>query len=93
MANTGLVGIIDGLFVTPGTIMLGMARKKPEASDKPKKRPPSRDKLRNLVVPDDYYEGLAKYAERESDADTKRSVSWAGRVAIRRFLQSEGLIP
>lgn len=61
---------------------------------KPKKpRPPSRENTRYVAIPLGMYNGLAAYAKSRSDADDTKSVSWAGRVAIRRFLVENGINP
>jgi hypothetical protein len=58
-----------------------------------KKRYPSREKTRYVALPLDLYEVLEKYAKSRSDEDDQKSVSWAARVAVRRFLTGEGLWP
>ena len=70
-------------------------RKKPTDGngEEPKKRYPSREKTRYVALPLELYEALEGYAAKRSDEDDTRSVSWAARVAIRRFLVGEGLWP
>jgi hypothetical protein len=60
---------------------------------KPKKRYPSREKTRYVALPRDLYAVLEQYAKSRSDEDDQKSVSWAARVAVRRFLSGEGLWP
>lgn len=62
-------------------------------SDEPKKRPPSREKTRYIALPKALHEALARYAKDHSDEDEDRSISWAGRKAVRDFLQREGYWP
>lgn len=65
--------------------------KKPEGQEP--KRYPSRENVKYLAVPAELYEALARFAKSKSDEDDKKSVSWAGRVALRKFLTQEGFWP
>jgi predicted Zn-dependent protease len=74
--------------------MSGVAKKTPkQPTDDEPKRYPSRDKVRYVAIPLELHEALDKYAKDNSDEDNVKSISWAARVAIRRFLRSEGLLP
>lgn len=64
-----------------------------EGKGEGKKRYPSRENTRYLAVPRAIYEALERYARSRSDEDEAKSVSWAGRVAIRKFLTAEGFWP
>lgn len=76
-----------------------MARKKKsdDASNTeqnvPKPKYPSRTKTRYVAIPKDMHDALVRYAQSRSDEDDRKSVSWAARVAIRKFLTAEGLWP
>lgn len=76
--------------------MKSMAKKRtppnpPEPPEEgPKKRYPSRDRIRYVAVPVHLYELLEKYASDHSDQDTQRSVSWAARRVVRIGLEQEG---
>ena len=78
-----------------------MAKRKNKSDDAPssdqpeegkRSRPPSRENTRYVGLPLTLYTALQKYAEDHSDEDTKKSASWAARVAIRRFLKDAGYI-
>lgn len=86
---------------------MGVMAKKPPSPDQPedastgsaqpsdgeqKKRPLSRENTRYLALPVKLYELLEQYAADQSDEDTKRSISWAGRKAVRKFLEEEGYL-
>lgn len=74
--------------------MLGMAKKRPTGSDQPgKKRYPSRENTKYVAIPLELHEALQAYADSRSDEDDKKSVTWAARVAIRKFLTDIGLWP
>ena len=80
------------MVVQPGdeeATMVDVAKRKkpdqPESSPAPE-RPPSRENTRYIAIPLDLYEALQRFAESRSDEDDKKSISWAGRVAIRKFL-------
>lgn len=76
-----------------------MARKKksddaPNTENQVSKRTyPSRAKTRYIAVPEELHDALAAFAESRSDEDEKKSISWAARVALRKFLTSEGFWP
>lgn len=55
--------------------------------------PPSRANLKYLAVPRAYYEALEEIAQESSTPDMEFSVAWAGRIALRRFLEQEGRLP
>lgn len=69
-----------------------MAKKKPPTSG-PKKRYPSRDNYKSLSLSKELYEGLQAYAESRSTEDDKKSVSWAARAIVRKFLSEQGILP
>ena len=73
--------------------MLSMSKPRKADADAAKKRYPSREKLRYVAIPVELHEALQRFAASRSDADDEKSVSWAARVAIRRFAVAEGLIP
>jgi hypothetical protein len=77
-----------------------MAKKKPVNKspspvepEVPAKRYPSRDKIRYVGIPVELHEALEQYAQSRSDEDDVKSISWAARVCIRRFLTDEGFWP
>lgn len=73
--------------------MKGMAKKKQPNEDTGKPRYPSRENVKYVAIPKALHEALERYAESRSDEDDKKSTSWAGRVAIRKFLTEEGFWP
>ena len=79
--------------------MVRMAKRKGKAGEgesgegTPRKRYPSREKTRYVALPLDLYAVLEQFARSRSDEDDQKSVSWAARVAVRRFLTGEGLWP
>jgi hypothetical protein len=76
-----------------------VAKKKPKPEPptppetEPPKRYPSRENVRYLGLPADLYAALERYARSKSDEDDSKSVSWAGRRAVRKFLVDEGFWP
>lgn len=60
---------------------------------KPKATYPSRAKIRYVGIPKEIHEALERYAQSRSDEDEEKSVSWAARHAIRKFLTGEGFWP
>lgn len=44
-------------------------------------------------VPLELYEALRRYAQAHSDEDLTRSISWAGRRGLEKFLETEGFWP
>jgi hypothetical protein len=80
--------------------MSAVAKKKKPAESDPnppggpgKRRYPSREKVKYIAIPAEMHAALEKYALSRSDEDDQKSINWAGRVAIRRFLTQEGLWP
>ena len=65
-------------------------RKPPEPDEQPGNVPLSRKNTRYLAVPADLYDRLDKYRASKSDEDDDKSMSWAARHALRRFLESVG---
>ena len=65
----------------------------PQDDDKGKEPYPSRKNTRYAGLPVKLYAALARYAKDHSDEDEERSISWAARVAIRKFLSDEGYWP
>jgi hypothetical protein len=76
---------------------MGLMSKKKPPEEPPegggKKRYPSRENVRYVAVPLALHRALELYAEKHSNEDEKKSVSWAARVMIRRGLVGEGLWP
>jgi hypothetical protein len=58
-----------------------------------KRRPPSRENLRYVAIPLQLHQALEQYAKDHSNEDETKSISWAARVAIRKFLVAEGRWP
>jgi hypothetical protein len=58
-----------------------------------KKKYPSRANIQYVAIPLRFHDAPAEYARQHSDEDDEKSVSWAARVALRRFLTAEGLLP
>ena len=62
----------------------------------PRRKKGQRDQAYNyslVAIPLALYEALSRYAEDKSDEDTDRSISWAGRKAVRQFLEEAGYWP
>lgn len=79
--------------------MTTMSRKKSESAGgdpspdpTPKKRYPSRDKVKYLGIPLSFYAALERYAEQHSTPFDKKSVQWAARVLFGPVLQELGLL-
>src|SRR5947208_1284074 len=92
------MGILQGTSWLYDALM-AKRKKNDDASQEPpmppageKKKPPSREKIRYLAIPLELHELLKRYADEHSDEDSRKSINWAARVAIRRFLQSEGYL-
>lgn len=76
--------------------MLGvMAKKqnKPAATSdaEEQKRYPSRENTKYVALPINLYRALEQYAKDHSTEDDDKSISWAARVAVRKFLTEEGV--
>jgi hypothetical protein len=74
-----------------------MAKKKPKReqapADPPKQSYPSRKNTRYVALPRKLHEALTDYARKHSDEDDTKSISWAARKAVRKFLIEEGYSP
>jgi len=68
-------------------------RKKAESDEQQGGAPHSRKNTKYLGVPADLYEALDRYRVSKSDEDDEKSMSWAGRHALRKFLESVGFWP
>lgn len=56
-----------------------------------KKRPPSRDKVKYVQIPRDYWEMLHKLTE-DGEKYEGRSVAYLAKVAVRAMLRAEGKV-
>lgn len=57
------------------------------------KKYPSREKVMYVGIPVAMYEALQRYARDHSDEVDEKSISWAARLAVHRFLVAEGRWP
>jgi len=77
--------------------MSTMTRKrKKDADDQPSEPLPpslSRKNTKYIGIPAEMYEALDRYRLSKSDEDEEKSMSWAGRHAVRKFLESVGFWP
>jgi hypothetical protein len=67
--------------------VLDMGKKKPDA----KKRPPSRDKVKYVQIPKEYWD-LLNGLSQDGEKYEGRSVAFLAKLAVRAMLQTEGLV-
>lgn len=86
------------------TVMAKRKPKQPEAAGQTDQKPapgapgagkkyPSRERVKYVGIPAAMYDELERYARDHSTEIDEKSISWAARLAIHRFLTAEGRWP